>query len=456
MMSKVAELFVSPRLFTASGRRQSSLEIAFDETARQINAFWKKRADLLLGALSNTQLYGVTLETQRFPSRLPAYLRRLALYFDSVGMVDLLHLPDGDSLESMLSDPRKRSLKMQSLFWFMWMLRASEVATIDPIMPIFLPLPNTPHSPTANSQMSDLAAQYLGDHIPSLKGITSSDALRDFLGTGELSNTLRTDAFSRLVDRFGDDEGVVASPLSGEVHPRDLHEGTGSMQIRRIHELLATTFSCARETVLASLPVGWDPVFYGRNAFLHKWFFEQASPNLAVRKNDTEIQPEQTAVDALVGTDLEFLEAVNAEDIRRVRDGQMYKELRSVLSLSRAEFKVASRRSPEAAVQAFVAQIRNAIDHFGAKYKEFKRERKSARWRAGVSFAGVTSLTALTLTFPSAALLGWLGGGASVLIGGKSLLDLAQMEKKADRNIKELEANPLMLLYRASLRPEDG
>jgi hypothetical protein len=70
-----------------------------------------------------------------------------------------------------------------------------------------------------------------------------------------------------------------------------------------------------------------------------------------------------------------------------------------------------------------------------------------------VSFAGATSLTALTLTFPAAALLGWLAGGASVLIGGKSLLDLAEMEKEAGQRKKELEANRLMLLYHASLPP---
>jgi hypothetical protein len=117
--------------------------VAFDEAARVINSFWTDRASTLLHALQNTDLYGVVLETQRFPSRLPQYLRRLALYFDCVGMVDLLHLPTGDSLDRLLHDPDEQQLKMESILWLAWMVRASEAATIDTELPVFLPLPNT-------------------------------------------------------------------------------------------------------------------------------------------------------------------------------------------------------------------------------------------------------------------------------------------------------------------------
>src|SRR4051812_11325793 len=79
MIAGLTEAFVKPRLFTASGIRRSVVEIAFDEAVQVINDFWRQRADSLLHALADTSLYGVTLETQRFPSRLPQYLKRLAL-----------------------------------------------------------------------------------------------------------------------------------------------------------------------------------------------------------------------------------------------------------------------------------------------------------------------------------------------------------------------------------------
>jgi hypothetical protein len=459
-MAELAERLARPILYTATGQKVSSLEVAFDEVARLLSAFWRERADPLLRALENTPLYGVTLETQRFPSRLPTHLRRLALYFDCVGMVDLLHIPHTDALEELLRDPEKRQVKIEMLLWFVWMVRASEVATIDPNVPVFVPLPNTLYNPTANSQMVDFAAQYLADHVPSLREVASSDALDDFLdsnATTDLDTTVcAADAFSRLAARFGDDDGFAFSPFSGEVVLGAPQKLTGASQIYRIHRLLGTTFSCARETVLASLPIGWDPVLYERNAFLHEWLFAQASTGLATQKDNRNIQPEQAAVCGLVGNDLEFLEAVSAEDIRRVREGELYKELRDLLSLSRAEFKIAAHQSPEAAVQAFVTHVRDAINQFATKYKEVNQDRKSARWRAALNFTGATSLTALTIAFPSLALLGWLAGGVSVLVGGKSLLDLADMEKEASRRKKELETNPLMLLYRASTPSADA
>lgn len=458
VMSALAGYLSKPVLFTPSGRKQSTFEVAFDEAVRAINQFWHTNAEALLRALSNTPLYAITLETQRFPSRLPSHLNRLSLYFDSVGMVDLLHLPEGDSMERVLHDPECLQVKHQSMLWFAWMLRASESATSDPTVPVFIPLPNTPHSPEANARMHDLAAQYLTANDPILKDITSSDDLHYFLKTNksvDLEKTIcATDAFQLLLKRFGDDDGVAYSPQTGEIDVGGPHRFTAEIQIYRIHELVSTTFACARETVFASLPVGLDPVLYEGNAFLHEWLFNQVGKEGKAQHDVSDAQSERTAVRALVSDELEFLEALSTEDIRKIRENESYRELRKSLSLSRDEFKLASRQSPEMALKAFVAHMRNTIDSFGIQYKQIQQQQKSSRWRTGLSFAGGTSLTALTFAFPAVALLGWLAGGVSVLIGGKSILDLVGMEKEADHSKNKLEESPLMLLYRATLPPE--
>src|SRR5712692_2988407 len=74
-MALAAELVQAP-LYTASGARKSSTEVAFEETVRAIDKFWREKAEPLRLALADADLYGVTLETQRFPSQLPQYLRR--------------------------------------------------------------------------------------------------------------------------------------------------------------------------------------------------------------------------------------------------------------------------------------------------------------------------------------------------------------------------------------------
>jgi hypothetical protein len=67
--------------------------------------------------------------------------------------------------------------------------------------------------------------------------------------------------------------------------------------------------------------------------------------------------------------------------------------------LSRDAFKAALRRSPEAALREFAANYRDAIQQFGTEYRSVVDNQQASRWKAGLSFAGVTSLTALTFAF---------------------------------------------------------
>ena len=302
--------------------------------------------------------------------------------------------------------------------------------------------------------MHDMAAQYLGAHVPDLQQCRSADALEAFLltrGNTLKADTSNTDAFRELAARFGDDEGVVVSKRSGAVAPVGPESLPLWEQLSRISDLVATTFACARETVGTSIPIGWDPILYDRNSFLHKWLFSHATAIGGNNAVSNESQYEQTAVTAMVGDDLNFLEAIDIEDIRHVRQTAFHRDIRKALALSRDAFKVAARRSPEEALREFIANFRDAIQRFGAEYKDLASRQKSARWKSGLSFAGATSLAAMTFAFPASAILSGLAAGVGVLIGSKSALDLIALEKDNARKKRQMENNPLMLLYRATL-----
>ncbi|EMK3547815.1 hypothetical protein V8105_004448 [Salmonella enterica subsp. enterica serovar Muenchen] len=74
-----------------------------------LNKFWDTHAAALITEVRASKSYRLLLPIQRFGYNISNHLRSLAIYFDSIIMVDPLHFPSISSLHSFLSLPPDNS-----------------------------------------------------------------------------------------------------------------------------------------------------------------------------------------------------------------------------------------------------------------------------------------------------------------------------------------------------------
>ncbi|WP_443582189.1 hypothetical protein [Salmonella enterica] len=110
-----------------------------------LNKFWDTHAAALITEVRASKSYRLLLPIQRFGYNISNHLRSLAIYFDSIIMVDPLHFPSISSLHSFLSLPPDNSyVRMRRLVLLEHvsnLFRAIPFMTIDDDYPIFLIVP---------------------------------------------------------------------------------------------------------------------------------------------------------------------------------------------------------------------------------------------------------------------------------------------------------------------------
>lgn len=457
-----------PRLFQSSGlislpgnsRGKSSFEVHFDRLLDSVAAFWETRAAEVLEAARCSDSYKITLQSQRLITKLEAHLRRLGLYFDTIFLVDPIHIGSTSIRYRIKNDPdlvvSNKFVLLERLAYF---LSLEELLSPNVDRPLFVILPDVSVQQPDGSV--EEAACFLGEQVLGIPGMDSQALARRTLeDEEELTRVLTSSQVtSRLVQRFTrpeeeKDAWLVAIP-SGEfkgVAPLDITEQQGGSLLLQLWQKSWETLFSIRETLSCALAAGTDPVVYYGNEPYYSWLQERIARSIVKELGGSE--EEQITVTALLGKDLEFLEAVTLEDLRNMREEGHLEEMREALRLERKDFKNAISNGVESAAQEFQEGFLEIIDLYG---RERQGRRKRANRKAaftGVAFGATAAIGIAAVALPAIVVLGALGTAIGLAVGGKSALDTVRAFREASTSSDPAMHSPLAILYEAKERWE--
>jgi hypothetical protein len=430
----------------------SSFEHRFAEVLQTISQFWATRGQDLREALSSTDSYKITLPTQEFILELPENVRRLGVYFDTVVIVDPLHIKERDDVERFLGGGL--ALKLTLAEHLAYVLRLSALCSKKVDRPLFMIVPNLaqPGSEACADEADAYFARILGN-FPS----SQRDSHLVELSHGDEENQLRgliTDEqlLSDLLCRF-DSRGELIwaeDPSTGKVMLRkitQINEEPLGVQLKAILNGLRGTIFSIEKTLGNALLIGADPIIYNGNLPIYRWYQDRVSDRLRV---DLSVYAEeQAAAAALTSKEMTFLEAISLEDLRRIREKGVLEDLRTKLRIERRTLKTKAGEDFTTATTRFSENMFSLVENYGRDYAATQQKNMQKVKSASLKFTASVALGALPFLFPAALVLAIISSGVGVIIGGKSIFDVVNTYRQGKQHIAELSHNPVSIIYGA-------
>jgi len=430
-------------LFVPQSTR-NAFEIRFDRLLHSIGAYWDANGIALLNALTVDDGYSIVLPLRgSISADLSAAVRRLGVYFDSILIVDPLHIPSGRR-STEIDDPEFTGRRLTLAHRLSFLLRLEPLLSRDVDENIFVVIPDW-----GDTQPQTEAVGRFMERLVSRSSSTVSAATEE-----DQPTILDRHLWDLVCERFSSNNQLqmgmsVGSGLSAvgrdslllrtsdQFHSSDLN--TAEAIARQIDNALYVF--C--ETTLAGIVTGADPVVYGPDSFIADWYRRDISRD---RPNDLE---SQATSQALLHPRMDFLEAVSIEALTRIRAEGVFEDLRRQLRVDRSTLRQSLISDARLYEEAFLSHLFACLDEYGGRISALETRHRSQVRRAGAGLGVTVGLGALSLLVPPLVVFQAIAAGTSLLVGGKTVVDIVSLRRAQGHERHELESSPIGLLFEA-------
>lgn len=437
------------------------LDDQLDGLLKNLNEFWCSHTHEIIEAIRTSDGYRLLLPIQRFGYQLPEHLKSLGIYFDSILMVDPLHFPQKDSLDSFLSLPPNhgmvRGRRLVLLEHVSNIIRAIPYMKFEEDHPLFLIVPellnlnierNHEESAAFLSQLFHTDTQMCHDEF--VEFIDNFQGENDHLQRKIINPKL----MSALVDNF---QNVGQTVWVGNTETHQLIADNIGLETYGLSSTILTLLGkvegaiYAQRTIqISSSILEVDPVIYNNHFFLHEWIVKRLVKDYeSYRSYSTE---EQAIAMGLTSNEVDFLTAISPIELQKIREKGRLESLRRELRMSRALLQKSSHQHLQKAAKEFSNHLLDVVKEYGEMHSKVRTTAKKQKIKTGVVFAGSATLGIASLVLPQFTPLGIAATGIGMIWGGKSFADIYNENKTYKKEILKLEHNPISLLYGAYKR----
>lgn len=440
---------VDPRS-RGSSRKELSFDLRFYKLIQQLDDFWTDHAPGI-SLEAEDPSYTITLDDIPIARELDKHVRRLAIYFDSIQLVDPLHL-HGKKRDDYLADPGSLADRFAVLERFACLLRLEPLVNAASDWPILRIVPDPIE--VGNHAFLHAATSFMSEMIFGDADLSLAEFYRRVESTsaGELeSRRQQCNVWEDLLDLFSEkDQGSAGAWMvnfpgyrySG-VRNTTLRQVPFPSQIMTVWSYVADALWNINSVEAMALVTHSDPVLYGPSHFIASWHKRRLG------QMDTARTEGPVAANAIMGDDLAFLEAVNVEQLKRLREEGMLEELRTELRLERGKFLVAAKRGVRDATKAFASNALRIIEEHGKAYEADMKRDNRRMLAAGLVFGCTAGLKAAAIAWPAIHLINLLSDSMGLVVGGVSLKGFVDTLTRKKQTAKRYSETPLTLLYHA-------
>lgn len=439
-----------------SKEKKSALELRFDQLVNNIAQFWGEYSSQLSILLHEASLYSITLESFGFITNLLNTTKRLGIYFDTIFIVDPLHIPHKESRQTLFEHLNWKS-KADMMESLSITLRLQELKSNDLDIPIYCIIPDVSNEPDTSYEQAN---EFLEDVIFESHDIPLMDILvrktDNQINKMIVNKNIHDELINIYLRQYYTNMGIK-SPTAWDVHlfpsniskpfNLDLDNLPISESLKALQWYTADTFYSYKETIRSSIAFGADPIIESSNLVTYNWFQNKLNNRL---KYDLRINSEEeTIVTAISKKSLSFLEALSLRDLKKIREKGTLEELRKQLRIERKELRCSPDNDFRVSSEIFANNLFKIINEYSDEFKSITKQKKENLVKTSILLGSSASLGIASLAFSSCFVLGVICATTSILFGGKSLLDLIKEYNEGKRQIDVLHQKPVSLLYKA-------
>lgn len=439
------------------------LDFQLNKLLIDLNEFWGRNGNKLIDEIRKSRSYKILLPIQRFGYNMPENLRSLGIYFDTVLMVDPLHIPDMEMLQGyLLLPPNHEQLRGRRL---VLLEHASNIFKTIPFMKLeedhslFLIVPELLNFEIERNE--DESAAFLSQ-LFSLGKPMSHDELFHFLnnvkgGDVQLKKMISDNGLlTKLISNFqhvGDIVWVMDYDTKKYSVSKSKLDSFGlATTIRSLAVKVESAIYAQRSSQVSASILQVDPVIYSNHLFLHDWIVKRLINDYENHRiYSTE---EQAIAMGLTSKDVDFLTALSDTDLKKIREKGKLENLRNQLRLSRSNLQDSSIDNLKKSSIDFSQNLIEIISDYGNTYKNKLSINKKNKFKSAAILTSSATLGVASLIFPQYAVLSVAATGIGITLGGTSLKDIYLDSKNNKKEIAQLEQNPISLLYGASLKKQ--
>jgi hypothetical protein len=430
-------------------------EYRFDQLLEGISKFWEQNARDLLQALRDSEGYRVEISTSNIRGSIDGYIRRLGIYFETMILEDPLHYPRERLSVALGREPNGmlKDIKLNLFHDLLILLRLSHLTDADTGRPLVIFAADVVDQPIGTPELvssylakhvstetQQISASEIG-HILRSKNAQAAAALPNQAGLRSLLATMAEEASaSERIAAILPQGGVVGLTNSAE-----FFKNADSFQaLASLHWFYYTKLNAFLRNTTNAFAYRADPVIPIDRFETYVWL-EKENGRQLLEASLQRSYPHQVAAHALASKEMEFLEAVSMEDLKRLRESGVFDDLRREIYTIRMRFGESTEGDFSQAADGFRDDLFRLFDEFtNERGKLTKKNRNRVRLTTG-GFAGSLTLGIASIAFSATPLVGLLAGAVSLGIGINAL-DVWKAIKEREVGLRKLTGSNVGIL----------